>query len=67
MGTRQSPGRVIQVDLSRFVIETSYSVPSGTFRLDGGAFDPKRNIVWFGSYTPATSSPTLVLLGGAGL
>jgi hypothetical protein len=67
LGTQQSPSRVIQIDLSRFVREVAYFLPDASSEgLDTAVFDLKRNVVWFGTIDPLTVSPSAITISGAG-
>jgi hypothetical protein len=66
LGTQQSPSRVIQIDLSRFVREVAYFLPDASSQgLDTAVFDLKRNVVWFGTIDPLTVSPSAITISGA--
>lgn len=67
MGTQQTPSRVIQIDLTRFVRETAYFLPDASSQgLDTAAIDLKRNVVWFGTIDPLSVSPSAITISGAG-
>ena len=67
LGTQQTPSRVIQIDLTRFIREVAYFLPDASSQgLDTAAIDLKRNVVWFGTIAPLTASATAITISGAG-
>lgn len=67
LGTQQSPTRIIQIDVTRFVRETGYFLPDATSKgADTAVMDVKRNVLWIGTIDPLSVGSTAITIQGAG-
>jgi hypothetical protein len=67
LGTQQSPTRIIQIDVTRFVRETGYFLPDATSEgADTAVMDVKRNVLWIGTLDPLSVGSTAITIKGAG-